>query len=187
MEQVEGMTELRQKLTTLGPRVERKVCRRAINRGAAVIQKGIRAAAPVGKTRSIKKEIGKKVNAKKKGQITVKIGVGVGRKKKPKPKKTLLGRILGAFRKKSSSTDSASPHGHLVALGTQDRYTGTRTWKTRKGLKRSRQTGNKRAFRGRVAPDPFVKQGTAASQGAAASVIINTMKQGIEQEARKQQ
>lgn len=167
MEPVEGMAELKQKLSTLGPRVERKVCRRAINRGASVIQKGIQSAAPIGKTKSIRKEIGKKVNAKKPGLVTVKIGVGVGKKKK------------------SAKGAKSEPHGHLIALGTGDRYTGTRTWKTRKGLKRSRQTGNRKAYRGRVTPKPFVKQGTAASQGQAQSVIVSTMREGIEQEAKK--
>lgn len=168
---LEGFEKLRSKLKTLGPRVEKKVCRRAIGRASTVIAQGIRSAAPVGDTKSIKKEVGKKVNTKKPGQVTAKIGLGVGKKKRTK----------GGDKKKSGY----QPHGHLIAAGTQNRYTGTRTRKNRKGQTRSSKTGNKRAFRGRVNPDQFVKRGTAASQGAAMTVMTDTLRQGIEQEAKQ--
>lgn len=177
MSAIQGQEKLQQKLRTLGPRVEKKVARRAINRGASVFVKKIRAEAPVGETKSIKKEVGKRVNAKKPGEITAKAGLGVGKKRKKAAKQAEAGN--------KRQVDASEPHGHLVAKGTKARYTGERTWKTKRGKVRRRSTGKPRAYRGKMTANGFVRRGASGAKDEFAAIVAKTLKDGIEQEAKK--
>ena len=108
MSSVTGDKELTKQLTAIARGV-RKATRRAVNKGLTVIRKAVADEAPVGKTRSVKKSIGKRLN-KLSGstpEITGKVGPGVGKKKL----------------KKDGSKSDTSPHAHLAVLGTVERFT----------------------------------------------------------------
>lgn len=160
---IQGLEQLQRKMKDLPVRVQKKISRKALSRGGTVLVKAIRSETPKGKTKAAAKEIGKKIKTVN-GQAVMKVGAG-----------------LGSKTKKSKQSE---PHSHLLILGTQPRYTGQRSWKT-KGGRTTRKTGNKKAFRGQMKPDPIVKRGAAKGSQAAAAEVKRVMAEEIAKEAAK--
>lgn len=104
---ITGDRELDRQLALLEKRDARRINRVGVNKGLAIIAKAIRRAAPVGKTRALKKDIGKRfARNRRSGEIEAKAGVGVGKKKVNR-----------------RGVSGRANHSHLVALGTQSRVT----------------------------------------------------------------
>ena len=94
-----GDKRLNRKLAHLAKKGQKKVARSALSKGLSVIAKGIRKEAPVGKTKAVRKAIGKRLRKNKRTGIhEAKVGVNVAKKK-----------------------GKQAPHGHLVAAGTAER------------------------------------------------------------------
>lgn len=144
---VEGSDELLQQLEALETRIIRQATKSGTVQGLTIIKRAIVQRTPRGKTQQLVRSIGKRLIKTKAGTIEGKAGINVG-------KRTSRGLNGG----KSSGS---APHGHLVTLGTAERYT---------------QRG---AYRGRVRPNDFVNQGFNTSQGQAASTLINRVKESL--------
>lgn len=155
-----GIEQLRKKLGTLNAKLQKKITRKAIGKALTEEVKAIRAEAPKGKTGKLRKGIGKKLRIKN-GVVLAKAGVNVGKKR-----------------------DKVAPHNHLVALGTADRYTGSRSRRTKTGRK-SVATGNKKAYRGKMPSNDFVKRGAARAEGKALSAMTNTLRDEIQKAAKE--
>lgn len=114
----------------------RRATRKATNKSLTVVRKAVVTEAPVGRTRRLRKDIGKRLN--KSGQsmeISGKVGPNVAKRK---------------LNRDGSKTNRA-PHGHLNVLGTVARF-------TKRGARRGSMPQNDFVTRG------FVKsQSSAAS------------------------
>jgi len=143
---ITGDKELERALSRLADKSADRVARSAIGGGLTVLAQGIRKAAPVGKTKSLKKSIGSRfTRAKGKHQPSAKAGINVG-----KQKKTAEG-----FKKRVNA-----PHAHLVGLGT------TRRTRTRLGGKFAaiRNPSSRQLSTGTMPSNPFVKQAVLAAR-----------------------
>jgi hypothetical protein len=164
---VTGDRELDRRLAHLSDKGAKRAGRAAINAGLTVVAKAIRAAVPPVETPGHRKSsITKAVGSRNKKNRTTgvqeaKAGFGVGKKR---------GRV--------------APHAHLLALGTDDRHTGSKRDR-RRGATGRISTGAERAFRGRVKPSRVVPRGYAASQSDAMKKIIQKLRQRVNIEARK--
>jgi hypothetical protein len=145
---VEGSDELQAQLEALETRIVRQATKSGTVQGLTIIKRAIVQRTPRGKTQQLVRSIGKRLIKTKSGTIEGKAGINVGKR---------TGRGLNG-----GKSSGAAPHGHLVTLGTADRYT---------------QRG---AYRGRVRPNDFVNQGFNASQGQAASTLIGSIKAALE-------
>lgn len=139
---LKGLDEMISTLNTVKDRGQKRVIRAGVNGALTPLVRAMRAAvnaSPASKEvkRQARKTLGKGLR-KTKGTHQGKAGFAVG--KQSKAKKEAAGKGVGI-----SSTNI-----HWFVLGTTDRYTGTRTWKTRHGQARSRTTGNARRFTGRI-------------------------------------
>lgn len=162
---ITGDKKLDRALAELGKR-DASVARRAGVRGAmTIIARGIRSEVPVGKTKALKKSIGSRMAKAKrgpnKGTTEAKVGVNVGKK-----------------------SGKRAPHSHLVALGTKERWTGTRTWKNKGGTV-TKSTGNPRAYRGEMPSNDFVGRGFRKTSGQALQKCLSELVKKIEQAAKK--
>lgn len=103
---VTGKRRIDKKLDRLEDKVRTKFMRSNVSKAGTVLRKAVAAAAPVGKTKKLKKAIGKstkKVRGQGDGGADfqgLRVGTNVGKK-----------------------GDKAAPHAHLVALGTKKRQT----------------------------------------------------------------
>lgn len=99
-----GDKKLDRKLEQLGEKTRKRFTRSALGKGGTVIGRGIKSEAPVGKTKKLKKAIGKstkKARNFKSGEDFqgLRVGANVGKK-----------------------AAKSAPHAHLVILGTQERH-----------------------------------------------------------------
>ena len=143
---------LKKRLEQMGPE-STPIMRRAMRKQLKVFEKSIAAEAPIGKTRivndhyvdpgGLKASIGSRM-AKNTKELTGKTGLAVG--KKPAPLGSKITKLL------------AVRYGHLVILGTSERWTGN---------KKGKATGHKPAYRGKVLPHKFVEQAAIKSEGKA--------------------
>ncbi len=126
-----------------------------------------------------------------KGQMLAKAGIGVGKVgrmafrvvNKSSTAKGKLGRSLRVGRK---GVGISSRNLHWFAIGTKDRYTGTKTYRV-KGGTRIRPTGNARHFTGRIDKNKFggfVQAGTRASASTALAEAAKTVNRMIEAEVK---
>lgn len=102
---VTGDGELDRKLEQLKEKTRKKFTRAALSKGGNVIVRSIKAESPVGKTKKLKKSIGKSLKKVKSFQTGedfqgLRAGANVGKK-----------------------AEKSAPHTHLNVLGTQDRVT----------------------------------------------------------------
>lgn len=99
-----GDAALDARLQALDVNTRKKYTRRAVGKGGTLLVRAIKRAAPVGKTRNLKKAIGRSLKKVKEGNDKffqgLRVGMNVGKK---------------AARQ--------APHGHLVVLGTRKRMT----------------------------------------------------------------
>lgn len=148
-----GDQALDAKLKTLDRDLQRKVAGQGVNAGLGVLLKAARGAAP---NKRLKRALGKR---NKKGRISGvqegKIGLNVGKK-----------------------GEKQFPHAHLLVLGTQPRYTGQRTRRTKTGTT-TKATGNTRAFRGRIKPSAWFQAAIRGAMSLAAQVATNKAWAGI--------
>lgn len=148
-------------LRTLGPKVERKVARKALSKAGTVVARAVRKLAPKGKgqtsdgrqrphlKQTIKKSL---VRANRAGFASIRIG--------PEAKK--------------------APHAHLVEFGTKER--------TRKRIGGRygfiKNPTSEQLRTGRTPERSFVRKGFQQSRGQANSIIVAELRAGIAREAR---
>lgn len=148
---LDGLDDLQAELQQLGDTVGGRIAAKAVRRGQSVIRKAIAAEAPRGSTGSLRRSIGSRFRKRRKrGELSAIVGINVG--KRVKPLATRTGKTRAA---------NSAPHGHLAALGTQERS-------TRSGAKRGRMPANN-----------FVGRGFRRSAGSAAAVVRQTLRDGI--------
>ena len=181
--EVSGDRELIAKFEALTNKAANRITRKVLGYGAREIRDEIKfqirpAKTPGHSNQGLKANIGSKL---KKGRGTDRFaavaGVGVG--KRAKGRTTVTG--PGAA-KAARSLGGGPPHFHLNALGSRDRYTGHRTYKTKAGVVR-KSTGNATAYRGRMPADDFVGRAYAARGAKAVGEMVEKMRLEIEREA----
>lgn len=150
-----GDRKLARTLEGLARKSQRSIASKALNRGMRVIATAQKAAAPTPKLRKTIRTKNKQQN----GIQQAKVGTNVGK--------------------------MVMPQAHLLILGTDDRYTGGRTRKTKRFGARFKASGFRRAFRGRVKPDDFVKQATEQSLSEAVATMGREAWKEIKAEGRK--
>ncbi len=138
---VSGSEQLQNQLEAIAERVVPRAAKSGTVKSLGIIQKAIINRTPRGKTKQLQKSIGKRLTKREPEFIEGKAGVNVGKN---------TGRGLDGGKSRT-----AAPHGHLVTLGTSERY-------TKRG-----------AYRGRMAPNDFVNRGFYASQQQAARTLID--------------
>lgn len=99
-----GDAALDRKLTEMKEKTRKKITRAAISKGGTVLVKSIRSETPVGKTRKLRKSIGKSLKKSRNFQTNedfqgLRAGANVGKK-----------------------AEKSAPHTHLNVLGTQERF-----------------------------------------------------------------
>jgi len=165
--------------------------RRTLTKAAKEYQKGIQFAIPLTKTpghnrANIVSAIGYSVKIKN-GEVSVaKVGINVG-KKNPR-RRIKQGESVARYNARKALIkpfNLANPVAHLLVLGTMDRYTGKRTWKTSKGGMRSRSTGKARMYRGRVRGYPFVVRGVMNADSTVKRQFPQWLQKEIEKELGK--
>tara|TARA_R110000822_G_scaffold216828_1_gene351385 strand:- start:2843 stop:3358 length:516 start_codon:yes stop_codon:yes gene_type:complete len=162
-----GVDEIEKTLRKLSDKTGDRVARSALGAGLGEVAKRIKKAAPVGKTKSLQKSIGKRYEKTKRIKyFQAKAGVNVG-----KQKKTAEG-----FEKKINA-----PHAHLVALGTKQRT------RKRIGGKFSyiRKPSSKQLSTGTMPSNPFVRTAYNASKNAVMSRMIRKAEQRLNIELAK--
>lgn len=99
-----GDRQLDARMSLLDKRTRKKYTRRAVGKGGTILVRALKRAAPVGKTRNLKKAIGRSMKKVKQGADKffqgLRVGMNVGKK-----------------------ITRQAPHGHLVVLGTRKRKT----------------------------------------------------------------
>lgn len=190
MASLTGVKDLDKALKELAGSKVKKIARSAISKGMRVLAKAIKQQIPP-KYKSAKKAIGSRFSKAKggesKGQVQAKVGAAVGMPKFRKKK--------GAWEKNKqhvASKHSGSGVGisaaniHWAILGTSERKTGSRTRKTRKGVLKSKPTGNPVRSTGRMPAilAGIVKRGIAAGESAAITSILDRLRKGIQEANR---
>lgn len=103
-------------MKALDKKTRKKLTRRAVSKGITILVRALKRAAPTGKTKNLKKAIGRSSKKVKKGEDKYftgsRVGMNVGKK-----------------------MAKQAPHGHLVVLGTRQR-------KTKKGKSTGRMPKN---------------------------------------------
>lgn len=167
--------EMDRALAMIGPKAM-TVVKKAIRKGIDQLAKAIRAKAPVA-------ERAYKVNGVMMTPGRLKASIK-GRMSKPKTWKisARAGLLVG-----SKKGDARTPrYTHLVALGTDERYSGFKGKWSHNKLIEVKRTENKIRYRGRMKPNSFVRDATKASESAVFTTIVDTMKSGLNSELLKQ-
>lgn len=145
---IQGADKLESLLKQLpmeGPKIIRAAASKSLKKMSAAMRSAIPQAITKGhSTDSIKRAIGERIKSKSEVITTAKTGIGVGMVTEE------VRRAQGSKVKKT-----AAAHAHLYIAGTQDRYTGERSWRV-KGGRRKKPTGKPRFFRGRMDPREYM-------------------------------
>ena len=153
---VTGVKTVDRRLKRLALKDAKRIGRQAINKGMTPIVKQLRKETPKGPTGNLRKAVGKRNKKNREtGVQEAKVGYNVGLKHR----KTKPGAKRKARRR--------APHAHLVALGTKKRF-----WKS--GKSTGKMPANKAVARAYRAAAPKAKQ-----------VMIQTVKEKIQQASRK--
>lgn len=145
---VTGVEELDRSISNLDTRSQKRIARPAVSRAMTFLKRKIQKAAPVGPTGNLKKSIGTRFK-KDRGVTSGKVGIDVGEAAKRK-------------------YDVSAPHGHLVALGTQQRQT---------------ESG---ANRGKMPKNDFVSDTIDGNWGATQALMIRVIEEKLDKELAKQ-
>ena len=143
-------------LALAGPAQER-VRKSMLREGLKPLAEAERAAAPIGKTGSVKASIGSRIMPTRRGG-EAKAGINVGKK--------FPGKIVSRGIHFKQPSGFYAPHAHLVALGTKrrvrSRIGGKYSWLEGRG----RSLLGKRLNRGTgsTSPNPFIRRATSASR-----------------------
>lgn len=144
-----GIAELDLALAKLDERTQRRIARPAVSRGLTFLKRKIRKAAPVGPTGNLKDSIGTRFKKdRRKGMTAGKVGIDVGKKAK-------------------EDNEVNAPHGHLVALGTQQRTTA------------------RGANRGKMPKNDFVSDTIDGNWGATQSLMVRVIEEKLDKELTK--
>lgn len=165
--------------------------RRTLTKAARQYQVAIQAAIPMTKTpghsrENIVSSIGYRVQIKGGQVVIAKVGINVG-KKNPR-RRVKQGESVARFSARKAMIkpfNLANPVAHLLVLGTMDRYTGKRTWKTSTGKTRSKLTGSPRLYRGKVRGFPFVVRGVMNADASVRMNFPKWLQREIEKELAK--
>lgn len=196
---IQGVEEVLERLSYINDAVRNRIERRALGRATAVLAKYIRKRIPKNiepKFDGPKKGIGSR--PLKKGESSVpmaKAGIGVGR---------ALSRALDVmYRRGRKGVGIGARNLHWFAIGTTDRFTGSRTYsiRTKRGTAKTKAksyadrkgrrtvlTGNVRKFTGRIVKSKwggFVESGAMAGRSEAFGECIKAIRAGIEAAALK--
>ena len=169
---VRGVEQLNARLAVLNSRGAVRASGKAIRAGLRVFQRAQQAAAPV-KTGRLKRSIGTRFRRQGRGSqrniMRAVAGLNVGKK-----------------------GDKRSPHAHLVALGTQPRWSGVKVGRRRlKGggsvvdESRDRLTGKPLNYRGVMPANPFVRMSSMAAEPQAEQAVRTTLQRAITAEVAK--
>lgn len=135
---VTGTEELDRQLALLQHRQIKRVAASGTNDGLEILAEAMRDRAPVGRSGSVREAIGKRlVPSRNSGLVGGKAGINVA-------KQVASGR-----------TFAGAPHAHLVALGTDSRFT------------------DRGAYRGEMPANDFVAQAWAAAKNRAAQAVVD--------------
>lgn len=175
MASLTGVKELDRALMSLGESKIKRVTRSAVGKSLRVLAKGIKQKVPP-QFKGIKKAIGSRFNKAKggaaKGQVQAKVGVGVGmpRFKKSKDGTWVKSTKFSSGDRKSGGVGISAQNAHWFILGTKDRVQKT----THKST-------------GRMSPQVsrIVKDGVAAAESKAMSVLIQGVRDGIARESKR--
>jgi hypothetical protein len=184
-----GVKELDKALKALGDSKIKKVARSAISKAMRVVAKHIKQQIPP-KYKGLKKAIGSRFAKPKTGSnkhITMaRAGAAVGVKKAQQNAQAEQEKQRRQGQKKPGVGLSAA-NIHWAILGTGQRKTGTKRKRSRGKTIGRVSTGNPVRPTGRM-PDilrGIVKQGFAASEGAAMSALLSGLRSGIQREANR--
>lgn len=175
----EGIDEVAERLGALSKGVSR-ILGAGLRAEMKVIAAGIAAAAPRGDGRVVQHNqidgggLGNSIGMRQKksrGEIVMaKVGIGVAK-------------TQAAYGVPVSKGASSVPYGHLVAAGTSERFTGSKSRVNKKtGKVKLRQTGNPVQYRGRVIGNNFVERGYMATREAAEAAGLAKIEEGIRKE-----
>lgn len=191
---VDGATGVIQSIESTG-RESNKIVADAFRAGTNLIKQGIQFAIPQAKTpghdiQRIRDAIGSKVKTNRKDGdlVYAKVGVNVG-KKNPR-QRVKKGESRTGFIARRSSMQARMPKqmAYPVATwligGTQDRWTGWKSIRTKNGRKTTR-TKNPVRFRGRVIGYPAVEAGMVTTQAAAMDLIQKKINDGVQKLFRR--
>lgn len=141
----ERLESLLRKLPMEGPKIVRAAASKSLKKMSAAMRSAIPAAITKGHdTASIRQAVGDRVRTKSEVITVAKAGVGVG---------MMTDESREVVTSKLKKT--AARHAHLYVMGTQDRWTGERSWRV-KGGRRKKPTGKPRMFRGRMDPRKYM-------------------------------
>lgn len=178
-----GVDELRAKLETLAYRGASRASGKAIRAGLKVLERVQKQAVPVDSgllRRSINSRFLRK-NKQRKGMTTAMSGMNVGRKKPSNklPQDESVKR-LARF----------APHGHLVSLGTRERWAGIKYGRRDRATGQFNEsmdslTGKPIRYRGVMPENPIFRQASKAAEPAAIAAVAQVLAREIEAEAAK--
>jgi hypothetical protein len=136
------------RLKRLERNIQSRIASAACTAAIRVIAKAQKSAAEIP---AEKKAIGSRVKKSGADDVVAKAGVGVGKKRKPKA----AGQKLRQARGIKNVT--------WYILGTEARFTGAKTWKSKGGAVRTKSTDKPRAFRGRMRAHLFLRQASESA------------------------
>lgn len=172
----QGFATLIGRLSTMGKGAVRAV-RGAVRNGQKILQAGIEARAPKGKVRRVK---GHEIQP---GGLQASFGSTFGRTKSDGSFGAKTGLSVGKSRANEGEQigrgKQSVPYGHLLTLGTTERFTGERTSKGRKGRIYRKKTNNQVMYRGRVKPGAHIVQAAEATKGAAEAKMLESLEAAI--------
>lgn len=188
---IEGAPNLAAAVMAVKDMVQRRVLRPALSAAMRVVRDGIRDAVPQKYAKNIRKLVGMKVksNDSTNNKLVGIAGPSAGIKRGGKAKERAA--AAAAKRKKGTGVGIGAANVHWFVLGTDERYTGYRRWRTKLGWSESRTGTQTIAYRGRLDPDKLgiggvVERGVQASEREAMQVFSVKLLEGMQREADKE-
>lgn len=178
-----GVKEIERMLRRLSDKQGDRIAKATISAGLTVLTKEIRAAAPVGETKALRKSIGRRISSKTAKKYEAKAGINVGKRtteSKRKPGTRILKR-RNAKQARRTGKSALAPHGHLVALGTMPRHRNNIGGKF--GYLAS--PTQSQLSTGVMPANNFVKRATNSSRGKVKAAMAAAAKRGLEREAER--
>jgi HK97 gp10 family phage protein len=183
---------LRRQLHSLGRTGAGRASRKAIRAGLKVVERAIKATAPVGPARRVKgrnivggtlrNAVGSRfiTDRRANGIDRAKVGLNVGKGRAP---------VKGSTLRKQDY----APHAHLVALGTQPRWAGVKysyiRRKGKRGLynpKGDKLTGKRVRYTGVMPANPFARWAAEKVEGSATAEVRKAFQAAFEAEVARE-
>jgi hypothetical protein len=169
---VTGVDELDANLRELAGPGATRASLASVRAGLRILQRAEAQAAPQGETGALKRSIGSRMLRRSRG-LGGKAGIDVGQKP--------IGRVVN---KGSHYKSNRGPHGHLVALGTQRRFsTSGRVWNKR--TRRWEHVTGVKLYRGRMPGNNFIRRATMSSVNAMRFAMKTALAAAIGREVNK--